>query len=757
MPLLWTLLLNGTLALAGYWTARHGFRMPPGLPRGLAAFTLAWAWATLGMEVLGPLGGLSYGPLLGWTAAGLVIAGVLQRRDVLLRPTSSEGRERPGSKPGQSWEASAVLAVGLVIWLTLLHALTALLGPVKVVSDGPIYHLYFAARWWKAGRLFLVAAPFGETVVTYFPAVGDLWFAWLMVGWGGDRLAKVGQVPFLLVAASAAVASARWLGAGRSAAVIAACWLASVYPIFLFTIEPNVDTIFVAGYLLSAYFLLRYALGDEGHGALGLSALAAGGVLGTKPTGIVFGGLLLGTAAAAVILKRESFRQAIGHLIVLGLAPLVMVGYWYGHSTWLTGNPLYPLHLKLFGHVWLAGWYGSDVMRLSPYYLPMHDWRALGDILLAVFDPRLAPVWLAALAGAWAWAWTWPPRRPSSALALGVWAFSGLAVANLAAYWLLVPYRTQQRFMFQAAGLLAVPLARLFDRSRWLRIAGAMFLVLHLATAQGWPFCPWDQEPPQELPWDLSRAIPNVVPPLLVLPGVSMLSRSEPLTPDDLSWTAVMLALGAGSFAVAWLWGRPGPRSILPAALGSLALLAAGLTIALPDQSSRRTLFFPRFPEYYRGWLQLDARSGRSGSRIAYAGTNLPYYLLGAELRNNIQYVNIDAHRGWLMHDYQRRAAAEGAPTWPNPWPSWDRQHPDYDAWMTNLRAEGIQLLVVASMNHPRGALPDVDRDGFPIERRWAEEHPESFAAVYRDDRYPKFRIFRVRTEGEEVSGGRVR
>ena len=45
----------------------------------------------------------------------------------------------------------------------------SLLLAVKVVSDGPIYHLYFAARWWKAGRLILVAAPFGENAATYFP------------------------------------------------------------------------------------------------------------------------------------------------------------------------------------------------------------------------------------------------------------------------------------------------------------------------------------------------------------------------------------------------------------------------------------------------------------------------------------------------------------------------------------------------------------------------------------------------------------
>ena len=163
-------------------------------------------------------------------------------------------------------EGEAVVALGLILWASASLAIPSLLGPVKVVSDGPIYHLYFAARWWKAGRLFLVASPFGENAATYFPAVGDLWFTWLLAAWGGDRLAKVGQAPFLLVCALAAYGLARRLGAGRSSALIATAWFVASSPFLLFSFEPNVDTIFVAGYLLAAYFFLQYALGDGGTG-----------------------------------------------------------------------------------------------------------------------------------------------------------------------------------------------------------------------------------------------------------------------------------------------------------------------------------------------------------------------------------------------------------------------------------------------------------------------------------------------------------
>jgi hypothetical protein len=416
-----------------------------------------------------------------------------------------------------------------------------------------------------------------------------------------------------------------------------------------------------------------------------------------------------------------------------------MVGAWYGQNAWLTQNPLYPLHLEALGRVWLAGWYGPGAMQLSQYYISPGDWRALADILLAVFDPRLFPFWAAALAGGWAIG-----RRPSRE-DLYVWTFSALAAANIAAYWLLVPYRTQQRFMLQAIGLMVVPLARLLDRARVLRLVAAGLLVVHVFLAQGWPFGPTDREPP----WDFTPRVPNVVFPLIAFPYLSKVNRGVLPDPDDVSWTVAILGLGVASMAAAWLWSRPGRRARRQACVGSVVLLGLAVAVEYPFGTDPRALFYPQFPDYFRGWLQLDASSDRStGTRIAYAGTNLPYYLLGRGLRNEVHYVNVDAHRGWLMHDYHRQARREShAATWENPWPAWDRLHADYDAWLANLRAEGIELLVVASMRRPRGALPDADPEGFPIERRWAESHPESFEPVYGlAERDSKFRIFRVRS-----------
>jgi hypothetical protein len=221
------LALNGLLVLAAYWIARYGFMQPRGLAVGLGTAVVFWTATTIGLEALGAVGAIALVPMLAWTGLIAMAGGVVR----WLRAFSDQGRPKEKPSTALSWDTRVCLA----LWLTAAIGLgmRSVLLAVKVVSDGPIYHLYFAARWWKAGRLFLVAAPFGENAATYFPANGDLWFTWLMASWGGDQLAKVGQAPFLVLAALAAYGCARLVGAGRSASLVATCWFASSTPLLL--------------------------------------------------------------------------------------------------------------------------------------------------------------------------------------------------------------------------------------------------------------------------------------------------------------------------------------------------------------------------------------------------------------------------------------------------------------------------------------------------------------------------------------------
>jgi hypothetical protein len=718
---------NGALLLGSCWIARFGLRQPRVLPCALAAAVIFWAACTLGVEALGAIGAIAVDPMVAWGLLILGAGGVVHWLRMRI------GSDRPGVEPeancSLSWDA--LLGLAGVLSAASFFGMRSLLLAVKVVSDGPIYHLYFAARWWKAGRLCLLAAPFGENAATYFPANGDLWFTWLLASWGGDRLARVGQAPFLVLAGLASFACARLLGASRSASLVATCWFVSSTPLLIYSFEPNVDTIFVAGYLLAAYFFLRAWRARGGTAALFLGALAAGGALGTKAVGVVFIPPLLLLAMAGILVQPAPMHARIARALAIAVVPLVSGGYWFIRNTILTGNPLYPLEIRLWGHTILHGWYGPEAMRSSEYYLPFSDWRALGDILFMVLDPRLAPLWIGSLIAAWA-----SRNLGSAENRAAIRIFALMAVLNVVAYWVCIPYRTQQRFMLQALGLAVVPLSVTLDRRRWLRHLAVFLLGIHLLTPQNWPF------PPQRIPWDQSPLIPSAV--------------SAPIFPDgetsiSLLNLVLVVAIEVAALVMVWSWSRiPGRSSRLgararPAGAAAVFLLLAYLEVwsAVKDP---RVEFYPPFPDFFAGWHNLEARSGAAGSRVAYAGTDIPYYLLGKGLRNDVRYVNIDRHRDWLMHDYRREARARGQGTWPNSRPGWDRIRPDYQAWVENLEAEGIQLLVVTRQDPAEGMHNIADSENFPIERRWADSHTDRFEPLYgAAEKDPWFRLYRFR------------
>jgi hypothetical protein len=737
---------NGLAMLGSFWIARDGFKQTTGLSTFLAAAVVFWTACTLGVEVLGSFGVLAVVPMVLWGLLLAVVGGVFRwiRSDGATYPSNDGSSER------FSWDA--VGCVALLLTAALVLGTRSLLLAVKVVSDGPIYHLYFAARWWKAGRLFLVASPFGESAATYFPANGDAWFAWLMATWGGDGLAKIGQVPFLILACLAAYGSARSLGAGRSASAVATCWFASSTPLLIFSFEPNVDTIFVAGYLIAGFFFLRASRGCGDTAAYCLGALAAGAALGTKSVGVVFVPPLLGLAIAAVFTQSVATNTKVARTLLVVMAVFLAGGFWFVRNAILTGNPLYPLEVRLMDRTVLSGWYGPEAMHTSPYYLPFDNWRALGDILLAVLDPRLAPLWVASPVAAYILS---GPKRDGVRRAVAI--FSIMAVVNVALYWVCIPYRTQQRFMLQALGLAVVPLAVNLDKLRWLRPAASVLLWAHLLTPQHWPF-PADAS---GAPWDLTPEIPNV------FGGpIPLFSRIEQVighhgSIESTRSLAILCAIVLVAVFMVASWSRLSAPALRQGRRWTTALLTLVLFLTLgyldvrPEEMDPRVRFYPPFREFWAGWLNLEMRSGHAGSRVAYAGTNIPYYLLAIGLRNEVRYVNVDEHRHWLLHDYHRAALADGRGIWPNSRPGWDRIHPDFADWLDNLEAEGIQLLVVTYVNPLEGSHNVADRDKFPIERQWADSHPERFELIYgQRENDPWFRLYRIR---QKTSAGSTR
>jgi hypothetical protein len=154
-------------------------------------------------------------------------------------------------------------------------------------------------------------------------------------------------------------------------------------------------------------------------------------------------------------------------------------------------------------------------------------------------------------------------------------------------------------------------------------------------------------------------------------------------------------------------------------------------------------------------WRIVAHESRTKGLRIAYAGGNTPYYLLGPDFRNEAVYVNVDRHRDWLPHDYHAARRARGKSERSKiPWPQWYREQPDYRAWLDNLRFGKIDLLFVSRINlHGRHSEAPFELPEFPVERDWADSHPDEFEDLgpqpEMDGPIPWARVYRLRQSSD--------
>jgi hypothetical protein len=651
----------------------------------------------LALEALGLFGAI-YGPAISAVCVGTALVGLPAWRRRKSTGVSAIADARREAAARITWrQAPSWIAVSLAAWAALHYLLVGLVLPVQVTSDAPIYHLSFAARWWQSGSLDFVPAPFGDAAATYFPANGELWLTWLLVAGADGTLVKVGQWPFVLVSATALYGLARDAGVRPDAAVFPAVLWVGLPLVLSQSSLANVDLIWTAFYLAAVTLLFRWlgARAADARRRLLFFALACGIVAGSKAVGAVFVMLLIVPAIAIIARHRRPMD-----LVVLAVGVCVPSGFWYVRNLAATGNPLYPLEIALFGHVLAEGWYRSSAMTASAYHIPVTEWRVLLDRLLLVAGPVGLAGLVAGSAVGFAHAWRASADRASRRVSI---ACSSLALAHLAIYWWLVPYNTQERFLAAALGLSLVPLSTVFARSGWLQAAGVAALA-----------------------WQL------LGPPIGSESGASGLIplTDNPLSLGSLS-AAMFLPLTIAAAAIVMQWTRP-VRVLLAGSIVVIGCLGSAWPAGRFLGEQPLLQFYPVAgfgARLFPGWEILERHAPPGGARVAYAGTNLPYYLYGIGLRNTVRYVNVNAPGEWLFHDYHDSLARAGTfQRSDDPFPQWYRAAPDIQSWTDNLRRSQIDFVFVARENrHGRleaypGVLPD-----FPVEKRWADSHPELF------------------------------
>ena len=579
--------------------------------------------------------------------------------------------------------------------------------------DSLSYHLHFAARWVQDRAIAIVPTPFSDEAQAYAPGNGELVLAWMMLPFGSDAVARFGQFPFALVAATAIYALGRRLRLPRGHASYPAAFFLLSRPIAEQMVGANVDLVCTAFFLSALYFVIAAVEGDERRDWL-LAGIAAGLYVGTKYLALVY------LPALAIVAVARGWRRRA----LWTLPGLVAFGApWYARNWIVAGSPIYPASLAMAGVTVARGAFTRAAMLNTVFHTS--DARLLPAIAAHAVGPALFLVWLpCALAGLVRMA-----RRgwwPSGAMAL-------VPIAMGTLYWFGLPVNVDSRFLMPAIGPALIPVAFLFsDDRRWNRAVHAAY-----AAALVWLVVGIHAALPGRLPWYMDGwlALDGLVPP-----------RFFPA-----------FATCVACLALVWTAARRMPR-VGPAAIAA-ALVCATATLAFASPrwcGEEGCAYLNATPPFIRAGYREAWRwvaGNVDGATIAYTGINLPYPLTGRHLANRVVYVNIDGRQRWRFHDYDRGyrtgrfvpdppilaessgelrpVAQRSGPRDDAVRPRYERMHGNRDAWRFNLASAHVRYLFVAMLSAYEIEYVWHNDRGFPIEDEWALSDPVGFHLVY--------------------------
>ncbi len=233
----------------------------------------------IGMELLGSVGAIGTYPILVWS---VVVAGI----GMAAGGSAGPARSNPGTRVTRPSAGTPSISLALVLVAALIYAIPSLLGPSRLSATARSITSISrrvggrpgGSSWWRPRSARVSSATSRRSATS-----------------GSPGCSRVGRRPWRR---SARPRSCSWparrrmdrpgcSGAGRSASLIAACWFVTCTPLLLYSFEPNVDTIFVAGYLRRP-FLPPERAGPTGERRRSSWGLGGRWGPGTKAIGVVF-------------------------------------------------------------------------------------------------------------------------------------------------------------------------------------------------------------------------------------------------------------------------------------------------------------------------------------------------------------------------------------------------------------------------------------------------------------------------------------
>ncbi len=372
--------------VSAYLLSRHT-GLPPGKAVRLLAALVLWEAIQLvpvqilaTLQLLGAMKRVSV-PAIAAAQAAVLVSTAIWCFARKCPPSDSE----PGVSGDEAVPRYLLLTIAVLLCSYLAFAVSALTG-FPAGSDAVIYHLPLALRWLQDGSLGIPASGSWQYSMPGNAEIG------MMVLLSSGKQSVVVMVSW--IAAVALTVStyllALWMSKGNRLAAITACLIVLSVPMIEFQVfSAYVDLLGTAG-VLAAFALVASVW--EGRSHVGRSeakssggessdgersgnnsaelapaicfvaGLACGISLGTKQVYYFYAAVFCAFMACMFWVKRRFGAKALlksAGLVLLGMSlPSI---FWFARAWSLTGNPVYPIQMKVGARVLFAGYEPSQI------------------------------------------------------------------------------------------------------------------------------------------------------------------------------------------------------------------------------------------------------------------------------------------------------------------------------------------------------------------------------------------------------------
>lgn len=585
-----------------------------------------------------------------------------------------------GPKRGHLKYIPFVLLVPFAVNLFFISAFV-LLPPVD--WDAMTYHLYIPCRWIRDGACFHVPTVFGDNAAAFAPKLFSLICAWTMILHESDILTNCLSVLFLATAALYIYGICIQCGSGRRPALLASSLSACTPALCFRTFTATPDTAMLAFLLGGFYWFLKSMRKDTSYAqscCCAAGIISCGMAAGMKTVGLFFGFPIILLLTIQMILRKRP------GILILSPFLFVAAGAWfYVINLILYKNPLFPLDISFTGIRLFKGAYNSDAIRAGEFYtdsIPellknlVSSWGLPLCIVFAagtLFLPAAAVIF----------------RKKNLFVLLFVFLFWVLG------YFYVIPHNLQTRFLFPGLALSFTGLSFVF---RLLKKRNLQYLFFSIPVL-----------------FFVFESASGLIPDYAILPISPLLM------------IIVCFIVGGLLFLSSIKINKNRNFSLIMAGV----FLMLCIFVALQSAPAVRCAALKRSD--FAGWA--DSFIPFNGSRptvpltIAYTGFNLPYVFVGPYLKNRIVYCNVSGRQTDNFFDFWKQKQPPSLFKYHKP--GLYRKNPDYKIWLGNLEKSGAELLAVMEMHPYERCYLETDSKGFPVEAKWASEHPEKFRLVH--------------------------